>query len=207
MPAGRYMIIGDDGDPVGTETFRCAPGPAGWRYVSDVETEEHGRHREVVDVAVDAAWRIARVRLDSGAHRLALEPRDGALRGERDGDDVDLEWRPDDHLDYLTPATNLVTTRRLGGTSEIDVVYLAPFSMEASRVRQRYELVGSEEVATPVGRFAADRWVYASLDTGWTSDLWVAGDVVVRFDRIFELVEYEAGAHGPRVLSDPPAGG
>jgi hypothetical protein len=204
MPAGRYVIIGDDGDPVGTETFRCAPGPAGWRYVSDVETEEHGRHREVVDVVVDAAWRIARVRLDSGEHRLMLEPIDGHLSGRRDEEDIEVDWGPDDHLDYLTPATNLITIRRLSGTSDIDVVYLAPFSMEASRVRQRYELAGPEEVETPVGRFDANRWTYTSLDSGWSSDLWVAGDLVVRFDRIFELVEYEPGAHGPRAIPDRP---
>lgn len=207
MPAGRYVIIGDDGDPVGSETFRCAPGPAGWRYVSDVDTEEHGRHREVVDVAVDAAWGIARIRLDSGAHRLILEPRDGDLIGRRDGEAIEVGWGPDDHLDYLTPATNLVSTRRLAETADIDVISLAPFSMEASRVRQRYELVGLEEVETPVGRFDASRWTYTSLDTGWSSDLWVAGDVVVRFDRIYELVEYEPGAHGPHTLSDRPASG
>ena len=48
-----------------------------------------------------------------------------------------------------------------------------------------------------MGRFEATRWRYTSLESGWTSDLWVAGDVVVRFDRIFELVEYDPGATGP----------
>ena len=200
MPAGRYTIIGDDGDPVGTETFRCAPGPMGWRYFSDVDTVEHGQHREVVDVAVDAVWGIARVRLDTGAHQLLLQPREGTLAGWLDGRPLEIGWGPADHLDYLTPATNLITTRRLGATSEIEVVFLEPVILNATRVRQRYELVGPEEVGTPVGRFAATRWVYTSLDSGWTSDLWVAGDVVVRFDRIFELVEYEPGANGPRLL-------
>ena len=50
--------------------------------------------------------------------------------------------------------------------------------------------------------FAATRWTYTSLDSGWTSDLWVAGDVVVRYDRIFELTWYDPGASGPRAL-DP----
>jgi hypothetical protein len=105
------------------------------------------------------------------------------------------------HLDYLTPATNLITTRRLEDTTEIDVVYLAPFTLEASRVRQRYELGGPDEVETPSGRFSATRWTFTALDSGWTADLWVAGDVVVAYDRLFELSEYEAGASGAHPLT------
>ena len=200
MPVGRYTILGDDGSPVGTEAFRCAPGPLGWRYVSEIETTEHGEHRETVDVAVDAAWRIARLRIETGEHGLLLEPRGETLAGSMDGEPLELPWGPDDHLDYLTPVTNLITTRRLAGTAEIDVVFLAPASLAPSRVRQRYEHFGPEVVETPVGRFDADRWRYTGLDSGWTSDLWVAGDVVVRYERIFELAEYEAGASGPPVL-------
>jgi len=199
MPVGRYTILGDDGSPVGTEAFRCAPGPLGWRYASEIETAEQGAHRENVDIAVDADWRIARIRIETGEHRALLEPRGNALAGSRDSDPVELLWGPDDHLDYLTPVTNLITTRRLAGSAEIDVVLLAPVTLEPSRVRQRYEHLGGETVATPVGRFDATRWRYTALDSGWTSDLWVAGDVVVRYDRIFELVEYEPGASGPQV--------
>ncbi|MGZ5301875.1 MAG: hypothetical protein ACXWEJ_08645, partial [Actinomycetota bacterium] len=93
---------------------------------------------------------------------------------------------------------NLITTRRLTGTAEIDVVFLTPVTLEPTLERQRYELKGDEHVDTPVGRFAATRWGYTSLDSGWTSDLWVAGDVVVRYDRLFELEWYEAGASGPQ---------
>jgi hypothetical protein len=200
MSVGRYTIIGDDGSPVGTEVFRCAPGPLGWRYVSDIETVEHGAHRETVDVAVDAAWRIARLRIETGEHSVLLEPRERALAGSMDGEPVEFAWGPDDHLDYLTPVTNLITTRRLTGTAEIDVLYLAPVTLEPSRVRQHYERVGVDTAETPVGRFEATRWRYTALDSGWTSDLWVAGDVVVRYDRIFELVDYEAGATGPPIL-------
>ena len=35
-------------------------------------------------------------------------------------------WEADRHLDYFTPATNLITTRRLTDTTEIDVVFLGP---------------------------------------------------------------------------------
>ncbi len=198
MPQGRYTVIGDDGSSVGSEAFRCAPGPAGWRYVSEVDTNEYGPHRATVDVAVDAAWRIARCRVRTAEHELLLEPHDGTLEGHRDGESLALPWGPEDHLDYLTPVTNLISCRRLEVTAEIGVVFVDPFSLEATRERQRYELLGPDQVDTPVGRFGATRWRYTSLASGWTSELWVAGDVVVRYDHIFELVDYDAGSTGVR---------
>ena len=100
----------------------------------------------------------------------------------------------------MTPATNAITTKRLTGTAEIDVVFLEPVTLEPTLVRQRYELMGIEGIDTAAGRFDATRWRYTSLDTGWTADLWVAGDVVVRYERLFALEWYEAGASGARPL-------
>jgi hypothetical protein len=197
VPSGRYAVRGRSGDVVGTEDFRSAPGPMGWRYVSEIHRDEPTPHGEIVDVVVDGEWRIVRTRIETGKHSVALEPRDGSLAGVRDGEPVQVAWGPDMHLDYLTPAMNAITAKRLTGTTEIDVVYLEPVTVEPTLVRQRYELLGSEEVETPVGRFQADRWRYTALESGWTSDLWVAGDVVVRYDRAFELIGYEAGATGP----------
>ncbi len=201
MPQGRYTVLGNHGTPLGTEQFRCAPGPMGWRYFSDVDTADPSPHHEIVDVAVDADWRVARVRIDTGEHDLLLEPRVGALVGFRDRAEIEIPYGPEMHLDYFTPATNLITTKRLAATSEIDVVYLDPFTLEPSRVPQHYELRGPEEVVTPAGRFAATRWTFTSLDSGFTADLWVAGDTVVAYERLFELTEYEAGASGAHPLT------
>jgi Putative glycolipid-binding len=198
VPAGRYAVMGNDGARACTEEFRCAPGPMGWRYFSDIQTTGPTAHVETFDVVVDRDWRPVRIRIGTGEHQLMLETHGGSLTGGRDGVTVELPWEPDRHLDYFTPATNLITTRRLTDTTDIDVVYLAPVTLEPTLVRQRYELIGREDVETPVGRFAAARWRYTSLDDGWTSDLWVAGDVVVRYDRLFELEWYEAGASGPQ---------
>lgn len=200
MPAGRYAVLGDDGVRAGTEEFRCAPGPSGWRYFSDIQTSDPIPHGETFDVVVDADWRLVRIRVDTGEHHILLEPHGGSLQGVRDRVQIELPWEPDRHVDYLTPATNLITTMRLQDTTEIDVVYLAPVTLEPTLVRQRYELVGDEVVVTPVGRFASARWRYTSLEGGWTSDLWVAGDTVVRYDRLFSLEWYDPGASGPRVL-------
>jgi hypothetical protein len=206
MPFGRYTVL-DDGEPVGTEEFRCAPGPMGWRSFSQVQTSDPSPHAETLDFAVDAAWRLARLRIDTGEHDLLLEPTPGgdALTGFRDRRPIEIAYGPDVHLDYFTPTTNAITTHRLTGTAEIDVVYLEPVALKPSRVRQRYELVGDERVATPVGSFDATRWRFTALDPGrgseWTSDLWVAGDIVVRYERLFELEWLDPGASGPRPIA------
>ena len=75
VPQGRYVVIGDDGASVGTESFRCAPGPMGWRYVSEIATNEHGPHRADIDIAVDAEWRIVRVQVP---HRAGTRAPAGA---------------------------------------------------------------------------------------------------------------------------------
>jgi hypothetical protein len=70
-------------------------------------------------------------------------------------------------------------------------------------MRQRYERLGSDDVETPVGTFASTRWRYTALASGWTSELWVAAAVVVRYDRAFELLSYDPGSSGARPNSAP----
>jgi hypothetical protein len=203
MPFGRYIVYGDDGEPVGTEEFRCAPGPMGWRYFAEIETTDPVPHHETLDVAVDADWRIARVRIQNPEHEVLLEPgRQGStLSGWLDRKAIEIPYGPDLHLDVFTPATNAISVQRLPDTAEIDVVFLAPYTLEPSRVRQRYERIGNERVETPVGAFDATRWRFTALDRGWTSDLWVAGDIVVRYERLFSLDQLDPGASGPRPIA------
>lgn len=198
MPQGRYTVFDGEGATVGTESFRCAAGPMGWRYFSEIDSISPAPHRAIVDVAVDERWRVARVRIDTGQHHVMLEPRGEALAGFRDGAEVELPYGHDEHLDVFTPATNLISTRRLGNSAEIDVLFLEPLTLEATRVRQRYELRGADHVETPSGAFDAVRWTFTALDSGWTADLWVAGDTVVAYDTLFELTSYDAGASGAR---------
>ena len=80
------------------------------------------------------------------------------------------------------------------------MVYLEPVTLTPSRVRQRYERLGFETVATPAGRFEADRWRFTDVASGWTAGLWLAGDVVVAYERLFELAWYEPGANGARLV-------
>lgn len=197
MPLGRYTVFDGEGRAVGTEEFRCAAGPAGWRYAASISTSSPEPHGELVDLVVDAAWRPVRLRIDTGSHQLVVSPAGDRLTGVRDGDPIDLPFGPEVELDYFSPCFNAVTAIRLGGTGEIDVVYLEPVTCEPVRVRQRYEVGGEEEVDTSVGSFRTVRWQYTALDSGWSRPLWLAGDVVVRFEDLFELDEYEPGPSGP----------
>lgn len=200
MPFGRYTVFGDDGSAIGSEEFRCAPGPMGWRYFSEIETTDPVPHHETMDVAVDAAWRIARVRVRNPDHEVLLEPGSDVLTGWLDRKPIEIPYGPGLHLDVFTPATNAISVQRLTGTAEIDVVFLAPYTLAPSRVRQRYERIGDERVETPVGAFDAVRWRFTALESGWTADVWVAGDLVVRYERLFELAWLDPGASGPRPL-------
>ena len=197
MPVGRYTVMDGEGHPVGTEDFRCAPGPAGWRYFAEIETVLPEPHHEVVDLAVDAAWRAVRLRIDTGAHRLQLMAEGNRLVGRLDHQALDLPWGPSVELDYLSPCFNAVTANRLDGTAEFEVLFLEPYTCRPIQERQRYELEGREQVATPVGTFDARRWRYTSLRTGWSAPLWVAGDVVAAYEGLFRLDEFEPGPRGP----------
>ena len=190
-----------EGNRVGTEEFRCAPGTMGWRYFSEIETNVPEPHREIVDLAVDASWRPVRARIDTGSHEILLMAEGGRLAGFCDRSQVQVPWGPETQLDYLSPAFNAVTATWLSSTGEVEVVFLEAFTCEPRMERQRYELLGEDQVATPAGQFAARRWRYTALSTGWTRDLWVSGDVVVAYDGLYALEWYEAGASGPPVLA------
>jgi hypothetical protein len=201
MPVGRYTVMDGDGNRVGTEEFRCASGPMGWRYFSDIEMSVPEPHREIVDLAVDASWRPVRAQIDTGSHEILLLVEGDRLAGFRDGRPVELPWGSETQLDYLSPAFNAVMATWLSGTGEVEVVFLEGFTCEPRMEQQRYELLVEEEVTTPAGRFAARRWRHTRLSTGWTGDMWVAGEVVVAYDALYALEWYEPGATGPPVLA------
>jgi hypothetical protein len=197
MPVGRYTVMEGQGRPVGTEEFRCAAGPAGWRYFSTIETVLPERHAEVVDLTVDGGWRPVRLRIDTGAHRLEAFVEGDRIAGRRDAQPLDMPFGPNTEFDYLSPCFNAVTANRLGRSAEIEVVYLEPYTCEPIVEGQRYELEAEEDVETPVGRFGATRWRYTSLRSGWTARMWIAGEIVVAYEGLFALEEYEPGPRGP----------
>jgi hypothetical protein len=183
------------------ERFRSAPGPAGWRYVSDIEAVEPSPHAETVDITVDADRRPVRLRIATGGHELLARPAADRLEIELDGVRADVDWSAETELDYRSPAFNAVTANRLRRAAltaaDLSVVFFEPYTCEPRIVPQRYELQDEADlVATPVGEFLADRWRYTALDTGWTRSIWITDDLVVAYDGAWELIEYEPGAHG-----------
>jgi hypothetical protein len=176
------------GNAVGTEEFRAAAGPAGRRYFSTVDTGQPEPHREMIDLVSDGASRPVRIRIDTGSHAILLAAWGESLSGTLDGDPVEIEWGPD-----LLPRLSLSCVQRgyqpigWGAPRTFEVVYLEPVTCLPRRERQRHELLGEEEIATPVGRFSALRWRYTALRTGWTCSLWVAGDLEVSYEGLFEL--------------------
>ena len=115
---------------------------------SEIQTSEPEPHRETVDLAVDAAWNPVRTRIRTGSHEALLVADGDRLRGVRDGEPVDLPFGRKVHFDYASPAYNAVCMR-LDATAEIEVVFLRAVTCEPTIERQRYELSGNEEVATP----------------------------------------------------------
>ena len=184
-----------EGVPTGREEFRCAPGPAGWRYVSTIQIESGEPHVEIVDVAVDHRWRPVRLRIDTGEHSLLLTASNGTMRGAKDGEPIDLDWFDD--VDYLSPSFNVATARRLSRTAEVDVLFFDPVTLKPSIVPQRYEMLGEGEVISPAGRFAATEWRYTALRSGFTRRLWIAGDVLISYEGVFALEALEPGPEGP----------
>ena len=85
MPRGRYSLHDPhDHTPLAEEHFQCAPGPSGWRYVSQLTTPG-GDHSGSVDLtlkreAQDAAFNGLQA-LGSGVEGavVAIEPSTGRI--------------------------------------------------------------------------------------------------------------------------------
>jgi hypothetical protein len=194
MPSGLYRLFDDSGAPLGTEQFRCAPGPMGWRYFSTVQD---ARGVTNVDLSVDASWRPVRVRIQTPEHHLLVSARTGQLVGILDDEHLELPFdQAAMTADYPSPCFPLVTALRLGSTAEIDAVAFDPETLRAKVEHHRLEAGDSEEVGTPVGRFNARPWRHIAPRPRFSRALWIAGDVVVAGDGL-ELVAYDPGGRGP----------
>lgn len=196
MPAGTYVVMDGNGAPVGSEQFRCAPGPAGWRYFATRAMTAPSPVEEHVDISVDARWSPVRVRIESSSHDVILTARGDHLVGHRDGEPLEVWWDPAAHVEYPSPAFLAVSVNRLAGDADVNVVVLEPGTYLPRRERWRYELLGDETIQTPVGKFAARAW-RAGQQNGRSRTIWVARDLVVKADGLFDLVNYEPLATGP----------
>jgi hypothetical protein len=181
VPRGSYDHL--DG---GAERFQCAPGPAGWRYVSE---RSDGLH---TDLTVDARWCPA---------RMELRTADWLVRGGLTG--ADLLWLrspagsgpPLDApgaTEHATRASGflgdspgfLVAVARSlrleeGARAEVWLVRVAGPQLAALTVPQRWRLAGTTRHGTDLGPLPVERYEVTDLATGETTDVHLAGDVVL----------------------------
>ena len=100
-----------------------------------------------------------------------------------------------------TSTISLLRSARLppigwGAPRTFEVLYLEPVTCLPRRERQRQELLGRRRSPRRFGRFSARRWRYTALRTGWTRSLWVAGDLEVSYEGLFELRRKSRGRAG-----------
>ena len=169
MPSGSYLLSDHDG-PYAVESFRCAAGPAGWRYVA-TRTDPDGRPLLGLDLAVDDRWR---------AVRLVLAVGGAELRGGVVGPEAVWRRGADEHATPAagftgdSPAFAVATARLLalavGGTARLRLVRLSA-ALGALTVDEGWGRTADEQ--------GAERYEAADLATGGRRVVHLVDDVVV----------------------------
>lgn len=169
MPSGSYLLSDADG-PYAVESFRCAAGPAGWRYVA-TRTDPDGRALLALDLAVDDRWRAVRLVLAVGSAEL----RGGVVGPE-------AVWRSGG-TEHAAEAAGFT-----GDSPAFAVATARLLALDVDRaVRLRLvrlsAVLGALTVDEGWGRTAdvagVQRYEAADLATGERRVLHLAGDVVV----------------------------
>lgn len=173
MPSGTYELA--DGS---VERFSCAPGPAGWRYVS-TGGEQH------VDLTLDGGGRQVRVTLSAGGWQLRGGVAGPAVHWVLTGAGAAAVERsaPAAALHGTSPGFLVAATRLLrlsaGTRARLRVVTVAGPALATRVVEQGWELVAVTEHSTELGPLPVGRYRVAELDTGEVAEVHVAGDVVL----------------------------
>ncbi|MBW8484583.1 hypothetical protein [Actinomadura parmotrematis] len=174
MPSGTYLHL--DGEI--EETFQCAPGAGGWRYVG---TRADGVR---TDLVVDGRWRQIRVEVAAGERWVR-----GGVTGN------ELAWvraaggTGDEHGARAaafvgeSPAFLVAVARWLrlepGAQRDVALVRLGGPSLAALTVRQRWRLADVTEHATETAPLPVERYEVADLETAEAWAVHLAGDVVL----------------------------
>ncbi|WP_328451784.1 hypothetical protein OG780_25245 [Streptomyces sp. NBC_00386] len=200
MPRGRYSLHDPhDHTPLADEHFHCAPGPSGWRYVSQLTTPSGTAPDGLpepaattvtgsVDLALDDLGRPIRLELHAAGWQVRGAALDGVtwVRTDPTGTEA-TEGNVPAHAFTGTSPAFLVATARL--------LRLAPSAApSATRVRlvaftdpvlaprtldQSWALIASETHTTDNGPLTVDEYQVTALDTGEQHAVHIAGDVVL----------------------------
>ena len=186
MPRGRYSLHDPhDHAPLGEEHFHCAPGPSGWRYVSQV-TGPDGEHRGSVDLAVDDIGRPIRLELNSSSWQVRAAAIDGVtwVRSDPNGHEASEGNVRAAAFTGTSPAFLVATARllRLTPGDRATRVRLVAFTdpvLAPRTVDQAWALLEREEHATDSGPLVVDAYQVTALDTGEVHTVHMSGDVVL----------------------------
>ncbi|MEU3409625.1 hypothetical protein ABZ766_37555 [Streptomyces sp. NPDC006670] len=186
MPRGRYSLHDPhDHTPLGEEHFHCAPGPSGWRYVSQT-TAPGGDHRGSLDLAVDALGRPIRLEVNAASWQVRGAAIDGVtwVRTDPTGTEATEGNVAAPGFTGTSPAFLIATARLLRLTpgapaTRIRLVALTDPVLAPRTVDQAWALRSRAEHPTDSGPLVVDEYQVTALDTGEVHTVHIAGDVVL----------------------------
>lgn len=198
MPRGRYSLHDPyDGTPLGEEHFNCAPGPSGWRYVSQI-TAPSGDPTGSVDLTLDALGRPIRLELHAGDWQVRGAALDGVtwVRTDPTGDHAQQGNTAAHSFTGASPAFLVATSRLLRlvpgdpGT-RVRLVALEPPVLAPRTLDQSWTLTDTSAHATDSEPLTVENYQVGEIDTGEQHLVHIAGDVVLAAPGI-ELEELES---------------
>ncbi|MEW2393971.1 hypothetical protein AB0933_37015 [Streptomyces venezuelae] len=186
MPRGRYSLHDPhDHTPLGEEHFHCAPGPSGWRYVSQRITPE-GTPTGSVDLALDARGRPIRLEIHAGDWQVRAGALNGVtwVRTDPTGAHGTEDNAPAHAFTGTSPVFLIATARLLNLTpaspaTRIRLVAFTDPVLAPRTLDQSWTLRKSEAHATDNGPLIVDEYQVTALDTGEQHAVHIAGDVVL----------------------------
>ncbi|MEV8099427.1 hypothetical protein [Kitasatospora sp. NPDC085879] len=205
MPNGRYSLHTDTGPAghgpalIGEERFSCAPGPAGWRYVSKTYAPD-GSVLATTDLTLDSRARPMRLELRAGGWQVRGGAVDGVAWVRAAAVDPTGESAVEGHdrahgFTGTSPAFLVATARLLrleaGASMRVRLVALTEPVLAPRTVDQGWQLAGVDTHETDGGPLLVERYTVADLATGEQQTVHIAGDVVLAAPGI-ELEELES---------------
>lgn len=198
MPRGRYSHHDThDGTPLGEEHFQCAPGPSGWRYVSQLTTPD-GAPAGSVDLTLDGLGRPLRLALAAGGWQVRGAALDGVtwVRTDPGGDRAQEANAPAQAFTGASPAFLIATAFLLrpalsAPATRVRLVAVNPPVLAARTLDQSWELLEQVPHDTDGGPLRVDGYRVTDLETGEQAAVHLAGDVVLAAPGI-ELEELES---------------
>ncbi|SOB83838.1 hypothetical protein [Streptomyces sp. 1331.2] len=207
MPNGRYSLH-DTHDHVllGEERFSCAPGAAGWRYVSKTYAPD-GRVLGSVDLTLDSRARPLRMELRAAGWQVRGGAVDGVAWVRTDAADPGGEHTTEGHdrahaFTGRSPGFLVATARLLrlreGASARVRLVAFTEPVLAPRTLDQGWLLDGVDTHQTDSGPLLVERYQVADLETGEQQVVHLAGDVVLAAEGI-ELEELESPPNAWRV--------